>query len=474
MKRYSSLLTVLLTASMLSFCTVAEPVETQPNFIVIIADDMNWNDCGPYGNNQIITPNINKMAEDGMTFDHAFLTCSSCSPSRASILTARYPHNTGAPELHMHIPAEQILVSEVLREAGYFTAAAGKWHLGDFSNDKFDMIKVAGKGNPSGCGEWLDVLRERPKEKPFFMWFAAKDPHRPYPRNKEKAPPVNALESILVPPHLPDTPVIREDLSQYYNEITRLDGYIGQVRQELEQQKVADNTFIVFMSDNGRPFPGSKTKVTDEGAKTPFIVIFPGRVQPGSRCSSLISAIDLSPTLLDLAQLDMPESFQGRPITPLLSNPEQPFRKYIFAEHNWHDYEAYERGVRDERFTYIRNWLPEKPLTPPADAVTSPSYKQMIKLEKEGKLEAHQREPFVTPSPSEFLYDNEADPHSLTNLISNPEYKAVADRLRKTLHQWRTDTRDIKPEPLTPDKFDRTTGKLVGKLNLGKSVDLVQ
>ena len=168
-----------------------------PNIILIIADDMAWDDSGIYGNPNIATPNIDRLAKGGMLFQNAYLTASSCSPSRCSIITGRYPHNTDAEELHWPLPKEQVTFVEKLRKAGYWTAAAGKWHLGEAARDRFDEIREtdtsgfqlpAGKEGQkgkfvetmegeaqSGCTEWVPLLRERPKEKPFFLWLAAQD-----------------------------------------------------------------------------------------------------------------------------------------------------------------------------------------------------------------------------------------------------------------------------------------------------------
>ncbi len=436
----------------------------RPNFVIIIADDMAWDDCGAYGNSKIRTPNLDRLAREGMRFDRAFLMTSSCSPSRASILTGRYPHATGAPELHQPLPASQVMLSEPLREAGYYTASAGKWHLGGPAKSKWDLVREG--GGPSGCEHWLPVLRERPKEKPFFLWLAAVDPHRQYQPGAISRP--HSPEEVVVPPYLPDTESVRRDLALYYDEIARMDGFIGQVLDELEKQDLAKNTFVLFLTDNGRPFPRCKTTLYDDGIRTPFLVRFPGRVKPGSQSDSLVSAVDIAPTVLDLAGIKAAPTFHGRSFARLLENPKATVREYAFAEHNWHDYRAFERGARSRRFTYIRNWLPELPGTPPADAVTSPTYAVLRELRDQGNLPPQQRSIFVTPRPAEELYDLEADPHSFKNLAGDPKYSGVLDKHRKALDHWREETGDtFDRERLTPDGFDRETG--ARKLPRGKA-----
>ncbi|HQF13057.1 MAG TPA: sulfatase [Thermogutta sp.] len=427
----------------------------RPNFLVIIADDMACEDCGAYGHPHIKTPNIDQLAREGMLFERAFLTCSSCSPSRTSLLTGRYPHATGAAELHQPVPPDQLLVTTPLREAGYFTAAAGKWHLGPHVKSQFDVVREG--GGDGAYDYWLPVLKERPKDKPFFIWLATTDPHRPYGPNRIPEP--HTPQDVIVPPYLPDVPEVREDLALYYDEIGRLDTWVGRIREELIAQGVWDQTMVVFLSDNGRPFPRCKTTVLDSGVRTPLIVRWPGRIPAGSVSSRLVSAVDLAPTILELAGITPGPSFQGRSFAKLFDDPTAKIRDYVYAEHNWHDYQAYERSIRNERFLLIKNWLPQLPRTPPADAVRSPTYDAMKRLRAQGKLTPPQMEPFVVPRPEVELYDCENDPHNLTNLADRPEYSTIKSELLRALETWREQTGDSVPEPLTPDKFDRETGK---------------
>lgn len=425
-----------------------------PNVVVIIADDMGAEDSGASGHPKIRTPNIDRLAREGLRFDRAFLTCSSCSPSRSSLLTGRYPHQTGAEQLHWPLPADQVLVATPLREAGYWTAAAGKWHLGGAVKKQFDVVKEG--GGPSGCENWVPVLRERPKEKPFFLWLAASDPHRPYGK-KTVAQPHQPADAV-VPPYLPDGPAVRADLAAYYDEIARMDAFIGLVLDELDRQKIADDTVVIFLSDNGRPFPRCKTTVYDSGIRTPFIVRWSGQVKPGV-CGKLVSAVDLAPTILGLAGAKPGASFVGKNFRTLFTDPSRTVREFIFAEHNWHDYEARSRAVRSERFKLIRNDYRDLPNTPPADAVRSPTFAEMQRLRDAGKLTPPLRACFVKPLPREELYDLDADPHELTNLAADAKHADTLIKLRRALDVWAKETRDFVPKKRTPDGFDRETGE---------------
>jgi arylsulfatase A-like enzyme len=307
---------------------------------------------------------------------------------------------------------------------------------------------------------WVQTLRDRPKHMPFFLWAAHYDPHRGYQRGAVDPP--HTRDDVVVPPFFPDHPEVRDDLALYYDEISRFDQHIGMTIDELRRQGVAENTFVLVMSDNGRPFPHCKTRVDVPGVRTPLIVHWPRGVRfPGQSIRQVISSIDIAPTVLELAGLKPLESFQGRSFAPLLAGAKIFTRRYAFAEHNWHDYRAFERAVHDRQFCYVRNWLPDAPGTPPADAVRSPTYAVMKQLHAEGKLTPPQQGCFETPRPEEFLFDVESDPDCRTNLAPDPRHAGVLESMRAALGTWQDETDDVFPgkQNLTPDGFDRSTGE---------------
>ena len=457
------------------FFASCSSVEEKPNIILIIADDMNWDDCGAYGHKTIRTPNLDKMAAEGMRFDHAYLTASSCSPSRASIITGRYPHNTGAEQLHWAMPKGTITFVQKIKEQGYYTAAAGKWHMGDNVREHFDTIHDAsvagfqlptGDGKtppkmvakkPAGCEDWIPTLKARPKDKPFFMWFAALDPHRAY--EKGALDPPHKASDVVVPPHLPDTPDVREDLRLYYDEIGRLDQYVGKVIAELEAQGVADNTLILFISDNGRPFPRDKTSLYDGGIKTPWIIKWPGKIKPGTVSKSLVRSIDLATTFTAIAGAEDPGTYEGVNFLPVLKDPKAEVRKYAIGEDHWHDYEDHARSIGNQKWKLIRNDYNDLPATPSADAGRSLTWQSMLKLNKMGKLTLAQKACFITPRPKYELYDLENDPQELNNLANDKKYAAVMKELMSELDKWSKKSGDYMPSKRTPDEFDRITGE---------------
>jgi N-sulfoglucosamine sulfohydrolase len=428
------------------------------NFIIFIADDISWDDFGCYGNNQVQTPVIDELADNGIKFNNTYLTASSCSPSRNSILTGRYPHNTGAAELHTQPPVDMISLPEVLKTNGYFTAHSGKWHMGDYAERGFDVISRTYEeiGN-SGSDSWVQVLQERPKNKPFFLWYASLDAHRDWGPNQYSG--THNPDSIVPPFYLHNGPETRNDLAQYYDEVYRFDIRIGEVMTELEKQGELDNTLIIVMSDNGRPFPHSKTRVNDRGMKTPFVIYWPLKVARKPQISSsLISVIDIAPTLMEIAGTNIPESFQGVSFLPIIEDPSKEFRNYVFAEHNWHDYEAHERMVRNKDFMYILNSRPNNSQLGPADAVSSPAYRELKELYATGQLSAAQADIFMVPRPNEELYDYSKDPLQLLNVASVPEYAKALNELRAVLLKWMEETGDNIPAYITKDWYLRVPG----------------
>ena len=439
-------------------CTQQSP--EPPNIIFIIGDDISWNDIGCYGNPTIKTPHIDQMAENGLRFTNMYLTASSCSPSRTSIISGRYPHNTGAAELHTPLPEHLSFFPELLQRAGYFTAQAGKWHEGEITKRAYDTMIVERAMNGAGGEEqWLSLLQSRPKDKPFFFWLAPYDAHRDWSADDFRNAHDPATE-VTIPAAMIDTQETRQDLASYYNEIGRIDYYIGELQKELEKQGVAENTVIIFMADNGRPFPRSKTRVYDSGMKTPFVMQWPSGIEKiGEVCGSMISSIDIAPTLLELAGAESSETIQGRSFAKLLDQPETAFRNYIFAEHNWHDYEAYERMVRTKDYLYLVNLRPELTNAGPIDSNQSPSHLALKAAKEDGSLTALQNDVFLTPRPTEEFYNCQQDSLHEHNLINDPEYTTMVEQSRETLRQWQQQTGDTEPESLTPDWYHRDTGE---------------
>lgn len=464
----------------LCFLLLATAAVAQPNAIFFIADDVSFDDLGCYGNASARTPNLDRLATGGLKFEEAYLTASSCSPSRSSIITGRYPHNNGrASELHQPIAAHLPWFPRLLREAGYYTALVGKNHMSSeppvvgqaAPPTAFDWIHNGnGPDNKGGHATWVQTVQERPKDQPFFFWFASLDAHRDWDADKdwreELYGPKHRPEAVRVPPYLRDDAATRQDLASYHNEITRFDYFVGQVVKELEAQGVLDDTLIFVAADNGSPFPRSKTRLHDSGMKTYLIAHWPkGIAQPNSVTSSLVSIIDLAPTYLAAAGVPVPETFQGVSLLPILKDSSATVRRQAFSEHNWHDYEAHGRSVRSEGFLYIRNHRPQLPWQGPADSVRSPSHSSLKTARDAAQLTPAQADVFLAPRPTEELYRTAADPEQLNNLATEADYASVKARLSALLDQWMEETGDDVPTDLSADSFDRETGESLGVKN---------
>ena len=419
----------------------------RPNFVLFLADDISWNDLGCYGHPTIQTPNIDALAKKGLRFNQAYLTISSCSPSRCSLITGRYPHNTGAPELHTSLPASQPLFPKLLQDAGYYTVLSGKHHMGKNADPAFTKISK-GKG-PGREEDWVELLAKRPQDQPFFCWFASTDAHRDWQFNDD-APKYSPGE-VVVPPYFVDADRTREDLTGYYHEVSRFDHFIGKVTGELRRQGQLDNTVILIMADNGRPLPRCKTRLYDSGIKTPFIVHHPAGVKPGVT-DSLISAIDISATVLELAGVAQPPAIQGVSFATVLKDPAAITRDVAFAEHNWHVYQNHERMVRHGDWLYIRNNFPDRPNLC-VEAYKGGAGEDLWDRHLAGEeLTPAQASIFQKTCPPEELYRVSTDPEQLHNLAATPKHGPTLKKLRRLLVQWTQQTGDTIPKNPSPDR----------------------
>tara|TARA_R110002124_G_scaffold194936_7_gene362057 strand:- start:6500 stop:7936 length:1437 start_codon:yes stop_codon:yes gene_type:complete len=417
-----------------------------PNFVFILTDDISVEDLSIYGNQSIDTPNLQRLAMMGLVFDNAYLTTSSCSPSRISMITGRYPHNTGAPEIHVELPSSQKTFVQELKKAGYHTVLSGKNHMAP--PNQLGFLEYS-DSKPSGSENWLSHLQNRPKNQPFFFWLASHDAHRDWQVN-DKARTYLPTQ-VDVQPYMYDGPLTREDLTGYYHEISRLDHYVGVVLDELEAQGILDNTYLIFLTDNGRPFPRSKTYLYKNGIQTPLVIAGP-KVNKG-RTNSLVSAIDVSATILELAGLSIPETIQGVSFSKVLQDHEVIIREVAFAERNWHRYSMHERMVRMGDWIYIRNnWPNKRNLSGESDPHAFPAAKELWNKHEKGQLTPAQSLITLLPQPAEELYHARNDPHNLNNVLYAPENREVLNQMRLLLTTWTNQTGDNIPNNPTPHK----------------------
>lgn len=423
--------------------------EPLPNIIIFVADDASWRDSGIYGNQIIQTPNIDALGEGGLLFENAFLTTPQCSPSRTSILTSLYPHATGAEDLHMPLPESIKILPGYLSEINYFTGHMLKTHYGPNADAQFDWYS-------ENLSEDFSRFLDEASGHSFFLWVGFSDPHRPY----GEAPEVHSPEDVIVPTYLVDNYETRKDLASYYDEISRMDGQIGLFLDELEKRNIKENTLVIYFSDNGAPFPREKGTLYDSGIKTPLIFNWPANIEAGLRYDGLTSIIDLTPTLLDIAGIEISEKMQGNSIRPVLSDTNHPGREAVFSERNWHDADEHMRSIRTTRYKLIRNEAyTELPHGTPADIGGSPSFRSLIDVKNRGQLSFVQSRLFQVPRPRVELYDLQKDPWEVNNVAAHPDYWQLARELAAQLDEWMEKTGDFPPyKRIRDDHTDRLTG----------------
>lgn len=449
-KTFFTILFILLMSSIWS----SAQHRNLPNILIFIADDAGM-DFVCYGNNFIKTPHIDRLAAEGMVCNRAFLTTSQCSPSRTSILSGQFAHTIGTEDLHTGLNDKVKLVPWYLKQKGYYSGLLMKQHLGKNGNDQFDYVR---EGNDNEALHLFRGFLDEASEQPFFAWVAFHDPHRPY-GGKRGARPVHSGEQVIVPPYFVDTPETRDEIALYYDEIHRMDQNVGSILGELKKRGLRKNTLVIFLSDNGMPFPRGKATAYDFGIRTPFVMQWEGHITAGTRYDGLVSVIDLAPTLLDVAGIVTPEDMYGQSIRPVFTDQSLPGRDLIFAERNWHDTDEHIRCVRSGRYKLIVNGYPELLFPITGDYSKSPTWRALQKGKKEGTLNRFQTAIFEFPRYQVELYDVQNDPWEVDNLIDLEEFQSIALELNAALQQWEKETDDYPPfRKRRSDFIDRKSG----------------
>lgn len=431
----------------------------RPNILVLIADDLGWRDTGAYGSDVARTPHIDRLAERGLKVQRAFLTTSSCSPSRISMISGRYPHEADAEDLHMPIAdSVRTLPSFLSERAGYFTGLIGKAH--GPPRDQFDWWDDQWRS--TGVEDLRAFLDEKPEGAPFLMWTGFLQPHRPFGDLTTDAPTIEEPtdpDAVPVPPYLADRPDTRRDLADYHDAVAAMDVQIGNYLDELEKRGLRENTLVVFVSDNGAPFPRAKGSVYDAGVRTPLIVQGPG-VDEGVTYDGLTSTVDLAPTLLEAAGVRVPrQAMTGESIAEMFTDQTAEGRERVYSMRNWHNTDAHIRSVRTDEWRLVTNGYPERRY-PMLGA--NPSWYDLDSLHEAGALTKEQHRIFERPRAAAELYDVSADPYQTRSVAGEPAHAERTERLAERLWKWRKATGDA-PAHLRrrPDNLDRKTGRFI-------------
>lgn len=427
----------------LAFTCAASAAESRPNILWISLEDISP-DLGCYGDAQAITPNIDAFAKQGARFTRAFTHAGVCAPSRSGLITGMHPTTIGTHFMRCKgvPPAHVKCFTEYLRAAGYYCTNDSK------TDYNFDAPVTAWDDNRGGA-HW----RNRPdKSQPFFSVINLTTTHESQIRLGEKqqaARREKLAESerhdpakMVLPPYYPDTPVVRRDLANYYDNLTFTDKRVGEILKQLDDDGLAEKTVVFFWGDHGRGLPRGKRWIYDSGIRVPLVIRWPGKIEPASVRDDLVCFLDFAPTLLSLAGIERPKHFQGQ---VFLGDERAQEREYIFAARDRMD-ETLDiiRAVRDKRFKYIRNYRPDLPYAQDIAYMNEmPTMQEWRRLAAADKLVFPQTIFFQPTKPIEELYDTDKDPHEVNNLADKPEFAAELARLRAAHEKWRKDTGDL-------------------------------
>jgi arylsulfatase A-like enzyme len=434
----------------------------KPNILFIVADDWSKH-AGIYGDQVVRTPNIDRLGKNSLVFDQAFCSAASCSPSRASILTGKHPHQIAeGGNLWGSLPVSIPNFVSLIQDAGGFVGSEQKgWGPGNF--------KIGGyQDNPAGKNfkNFEEFLGSKPKDKPFFYWFGSMDPHRVYVKGTGEQAGLDP-QKVKVPGFLPDTDVVRKDILDYYFEVERFDSNVGKLIATLESKGELENTLIVITSDNGMPFPRAKATCYDSGTNIPLILYWKGKIK-SARSSELVSLIDLAPTMLDVMGIQKPTDLPSKSLINLINGRPIEHRNAVFVERERHanvrkgnlGYPV--RGIRTQDFLYLRNFEPNRfpagdpqkwvAVGPYGDIDDSPS-KQLIMSDSASFTFFFDRT--LKKRGSEELYKLKNDPSQLHNLAHEKRFEKQKNKLKIDLEAWMKRTNDPRLSNPKTDLWDK-------------------
>lgn len=423
----------------------------RPNILLIVSED-NGPELGCYGEPAVRTPVLDRLAEQGVRFENAFVPQAGCSQSRAALLTGLYPHQNGQIGLatwkfHMYREDTPNLVRS-LKQVGYRTGIIGKLHVNPGSAFPFDMHEIATSNfNRRRLGDYARHAKAffAASDEPFFLSVNYPDAHRPFTRTVDGLPvrPLTASDVKPLAYFGLDTPDLREQTADYYNCMSRLDSLIGDLLDGLDQSGKAANTLVVYLGDHGADLLRGKRTSYEGGLRIPLIVSWPGQIESGQVRDELVSTLDLMPTILSAGRAKPVPSLAGLSLLPLLRNESTEWREHFFAEYHLHSAHNFypQRSVRNSRFKLIRNLLAGQ-VNPGYDFTLNRFFTDLpdaIDNAGEPVRSAYLR---MRKSPEYELYDLKSDPYEFRNLADDPRYSSILKELQGRLDDWRHQTRD--------------------------------
>jgi uncharacterized sulfatase len=429
---------------------------------------MTWSDAGCYGNPDVKTPNMDKLAADGMRFARCFTSTAMCAPTRQQLYTGLYPVRNGAYPNHSRVkPGTRSLV-HYLKELGYRVGIAGKKHYGP--PESFPFETVAGSADNYGA---IEKFMNRDKTQPYCLLVTSEQPHRPW--DKTGAADYDP-QKLKVPSYMVDTPETRNGLAGYYAEITYLDGQVGKCMQLVDKSGGSDNTLFIFTSEQGSCFPHCKWTLYDTGIRTAFITRWPKRIKAGSVTDAMVQYVDVTPTLIEAAGGQPIPGPDGLSFLPVLLGQKDRHRDVTYGVHTTRGIidgsECYPvRSIRTATHKYIMNLNHKARFS---NIVTKRDnagfWESWVEKAKTDPCAARKVEMYVH-RPAEELYDLEKDPCELNNLSDDPKYRSLMDSLKKQLLAWmdRQGDKGIETEMLAFERQGRRrAASLRKKQNAGK------
>ena len=438
------------------------------NILLLLADDMNYNTIGCFGCPvDDISPNLDRLASQGIRFDNAHVSIAVCQPSRQSMLTGLYPHHNGALGFDP-IREDVTTLPEILRKHGYFNGIIGKtkhcapeykfaW---DYFKDTQNSQNCYGR-SPYIYGRDAAEFFKQAKEadKPFFLMANSHGPHLPFAGSKDEltkffgfhtyASRYYKPEEAWVPGFLPDIPDVRKELSQYYSSCHRCDETIGEVLRALDESGMADDTLVIFMSDNGMAFPFAKANCYLNSTKTPFIARWTGHIEAGAwNKNDYIAGIDYTPTILEAVGLKDELECDGCSYLPLLLGEKQENRDVVYTQFNTTSMKnSYPmRCIQSEQYGYIFNAWADGNTYYKNESMSGLTFRAMQSAGEDNE-EILERVRFLNYRCREEFYDFTNDPNALHNLIDEPEYQEMIQKFRNRLEKYLKETED----PVYPD-----------------------
>ncbi len=416
--------------------------QARPHIVIVLTDDLGGNDTTIYGSRDVRTPNIERLAAMGMTFDNAFVASPACAPSRAALLTGLMPARNGAEANHTY-PREGVhFLTTSLKSMGYEIAAFGKVAHGNAKPEYgFDFYSRPRVGFAANVARYF---QQRASDQPLCLLVGDRRPHVPWTKDS-----IYDLNEVGLPPYFIDTPETRAHRARYYSDITGLDEEFGQV-MDTARKNLGEEIVFLFTSDHGGQWPFGKWNLYDAGIKVPLVVAWKGKIAAGSRTDAMVSWIDLLPTVIDLAGGEVPGDIDGRSFARVLRGKAREHREKIFTTHSGDGvFNVYPiRSVRTKRFKYILNLLPTHFHSNHSDILRKDgagaywdSWDEAAATNPEAAATVRR----YLERPAEELYDLRSDSSEQTNLADRPEHRNLAQELRAKLENWMDEQGDKRP-----------------------------